>query len=80
MAVFAVWRNCMKLRREKRCQATPAMLVGLLERTLTAADVLAKRLFVSHFELPSLWDDYYWRRVETRALAVNRGHDLKYAT
>jgi transposase-like protein len=79
MAVFQVWRNCMKLRRERRCQATPAMLVGVLGEVLTATQVLIKRLFVSHFTLPALWDDYYWRRVRTRALAVNRGHELKYA-
>jgi len=79
MAVFTVWRNCMKLRREKRCLATPAMLVGRLERPLKAPDVLQKRLFVSHVQLPPLWDDYYWRRVPTRALAVNRRHELTYA-
>jgi transposase-like protein len=80
LAVFTVWRNCMKLRREKRCRSTPAMLVGLVERLLGAADVLARRLFVTQFRLPALWDDYYWRRVQTRALVVNRGHALTYAT
>ena len=79
MAIFLVWRNYIKLRREKRCRSTPAMLMGLLDRPWTEADVLARRLFVWQIELPPLWDDYYWRRVETRALKVNRRHDLKYA-
>jgi transposase-like protein len=79
LAIFVVWRNCIKLRRERRCRETPAMRKGLLERRLTEEDVLGRRLFVGHFELPPLWDDYYWRRVATRVLPVNRRHTLKYA-
>ena len=79
LAIFLVWRNYIKLRREKRCGQTPAMAMGLLERRLTEKEVLGRRLFVSHVELPALWADYYWRRVETRVLKVNRRHELKYA-
>ena len=79
MAIFLVWRNYIKLRREKRCRSTPAMLKGLTDHPLTEEEVLSTRLFVWHFELPGLWADYYWRRVETRALKVNRRHELKYA-
>ena len=79
MAIFLVWRNYIKLRRERRCEQTPAMLIGLVERRLTEEDVLTRRLFVSHFVLPPLWEDYYWRRVETRTLRVNRRHELRYA-
>ena len=79
LAIFVVWRNCIKLRREKRCRETPAMLRGLLDRRLTEEEVLGRRLFVSQVELPQSWDDYYWRRVETRVLKVNRRHRLKYA-
>jgi hypothetical protein len=37
-----------------------------------------------HFLRPGLhpsplWDDYYWRRVKTRAQEVNLEHELKYA-
>jgi hypothetical protein len=42
-------------------------------------DVLAVRLFVTRMELPAVWDDYYWRRVETVAQQVNRRHELAYA-
>jgi transposase-like protein len=79
LAIFLVWRNYVKLRRERRCQATPAMLLGIVDRRLLEEDVLERRLFVSHFALPPLWEDYYWRRVVTRVLPVNRRHELKYA-
>ena len=78
LAIFLVWRNYIKLRREKRCRSTPAMLLGLTKRALTEQQILAKRLFVSQIELPPLHGDYYWRRVKTRPLAVNRGHELRY--
>ena len=79
LAIFLVWRNYIKLRREKRCRRTPAMVIGLLDKPLREEEVLARRLFVRQVALPPLWDDYYWRRVTTRALAVNRRHELKYA-
>ncbi len=78
-AIMLVWRNYIKLRRERRCRETPAMLLGLTDRRLKEEDILVKRLFVEQTNLPLLWDDYYWRRVETRPLEVNRRHDLKYA-
>jgi len=43
LAIFLVWRNYIKLRREKRCRSTPAMLLGLTERALTEQEILAKR-------------------------------------
>ena len=79
LAIFLVWRNYIKLRRERRCVATPAMMIGLLDRGLTEEDILARRLFVSRVELSEAWRDYYWRRVRTRPLAVNRVHELKFA-
>ncbi len=79
LAIFLVWRNTIKLRREKRCWSTPAMQIGIATKPLTEEEVLSRRLFVSHIELPPLWDDYYWRRVETRPLKVNRRHKLTYA-
>jgi hypothetical protein len=74
-----VWRNFVKLRWENRCQHTPAMLRGMVDRVLTVPDILARRLFVTHYALSERWSDYYWRRVETTALPVNRRHRLKYA-
>jgi len=79
VAIMLVWRNYIKLRREKRCRQTPAMVIGLLERPLLEEEVLGRRLFVTQMELPARWSDIYWRRLRTRAQAVNRGHALRYA-
>ena len=58
---------------------TPAMERGMLDRRLTAADVLSNRIFIGHIELPDSWRRYYGRLVSTRALSHNRRHTLKYA-
>lgn len=79
VAIMLVWRNYVKLRREKRCRHTPAMLLGLTDRPLTEEEILGRRLFVSRIPLPPSWEAYYWRRVRTRALPVNREHELRYA-
>jgi hypothetical protein len=79
VAIMLVWRNYVKLRREKRCRQTPAMLEGLCDRPLTEEEILARRLFVTRIVLPALWVEYYWRRVRTRVLEVNREHELRYA-
>lgn len=79
LAILLVWRNCIKRRWEKGCPKTAAMELGLLDRPLSEADVLVVRLFVTRMELPAVWGDYYWRRVETVAQGVNRRHELAYA-
>jgi hypothetical protein len=79
LATFVVWRNCVQWRREKRRRETPAMVAGWCARKLTPLDVLRRRLFVSQTELPPRWREYYWGRVETPALKINRRHELKRA-
>ena len=82
MALFAVWRNWIKAfseRARKREKETPAMRLGLAERALTPEDVLSERLFPSLIRLPEPWTSYYWRRVHTRAIPRERGHERKYA-
>jgi len=80
LAVFLVWRNYMKGRREKeRGSPTPAMERGLYDRPLTVDYILSARIFRDHVELPGRWADYYDRKVETRALRSNRAHELRYA-
>jgi hypothetical protein len=70
----------MKGRSEKtRLSPSPAMERGMLERRLKYEDVFGERIFRSHIELPPRWAEYYDREVETRALPVNRRHELKYA-
>jgi hypothetical protein len=80
LAVFLVWRNYMKGRREKeRGSPTPAQTRGMLDGRLDIRTLLAQRLFVSRIELPVRWTEYYWRGISTRALPRQRRHELKYA-
>jgi len=79
LAILAVWRNWVQSRWVKRPGETPAMAAGLVNRPLTVQEILKTRLFPSQVQLWPLWEEYYWRRVQTPALGVNRGHELKYA-
>jgi len=79
LAVFQVWRNYIKRRREKGPRITSAMLLGLARRPWHLEDLLKERLFVQKLRVPDRWQAYYRREVVTRALAVNRVHKLTYA-
>ena len=80
LAIFLVWRNYMKGRREKeRASPTPAMVKGLADQPLGVEAILDGRIFRTNMELPPRWAEYYDRKVETRALEVNRRHELSYA-
>ena len=82
MALFAVWRNWITWfsdRARKPEKETPAMRLGLVERALTAEDVLSERLFPSQVRLPEPWASYYWRRVRTRVMPRQRQHRRRYA-
>jgi hypothetical protein len=79
LAVFLVWRNYLKCFSERKRDATPAMRLGLLQRPLTVAELLAERRFPSHAALPSRWAEYYWRSVPTRQIPNGRRHQLTYA-
>jgi transposase-like protein len=80
LAIFLVWRNYIKGRREKDRQSpTPAMARGMLDRRLRVQDVLSGRIFRSHVDLPPRWSEYYDRAVETPVLGRNLRHELKMA-
>ena len=80
LAVLLVWRNYMQGRREKsRSSPTPAMARGMVDRRLTAEDILAERLFASRIALPDRWGLYYARKVRTRGRTQQRTHALTYA-
>jgi len=80
LAIFLVWRNYMKKRREKiRGCPTPAMVRGMTSRVYNVDDVLAGRIFEGHVSLPARWTRYYRRTIVTRALWPQRTHSLKYA-
>ena len=78
-ATFVVWWNYMRRRWEKRGRASPGMLCGLTTHLLSVEEVLGGRIFRSRVELPARWGAYYDGLVETRALGVNRRHELKLA-
>jgi transposase-like protein len=80
LAIFLVWRNYMKGRREKqRGSPTPAMARRMVLRPLEVKDILEQRIFRTRMELPARWAAYYDRAVQTPALGVNRRHELSYA-
>jgi hypothetical protein len=79
LTIFQVWRNYIKRRWEKGRDESAAMCKGLVRRRLSIKDVLERRLFREHVELPRRWSLYYERRVRTAALPVNCVHRLTYA-
>ena len=80
LAVFAVWRNAVKRRRERRAAETAAMAAGVLDRPLRWTEILRSRRFPRRKLLPGPWWSYYWRRVRTSVLGHRQTtHDLKYA-
>ena len=80
LAVFLVWRNYVKRRREKdRLSPSPAMVQGLFDRRLRFEEIFSERLFRDHTELPDRWSDYYGGKVKTRALKINSEHTLSFA-
>jgi len=80
LAIFLVWRNYIKGRREKkRGSPTPAMCRGMAARRVETRELLSRRLFYDHTALPERWRFYYRRLVLTRALGNQRTHQLKYA-
>ena len=79
MAIFAVWRNYVKSRSERRRDAPPGVAIGAIARRLTLGDVLRERLFPWRTPLRGwLWDCYFGR-IPTRCLPELRTHRLRYA-
>jgi len=80
MGNFLVWRNYVKVRREKKPNGpTPAMERGMFDSSLTVEEIFSGRIFRDHIELPDRWSDYYDGKIVTRVLPTNRTHDLIYA-
>jgi hypothetical protein len=80
LAVFTVWRNAIKHRREKKPGETAAMRAGVLEEPIGWPAVFRHRLFPRPALLPGRWWSYYWRRVITPILGDRQAaHRLRYA-
>ena len=79
-AVFTVWRNCIKRRQENGPRRSAAMVLGLLDRLLTWGQVLRRRWFPAHVDLPQTWVGYYWREVKTKVFGDRQAvHACTYA-
>ena len=78
--LFAVWRNFVKRRSERRPdERCPAMLVGLVNRRVLWKELLARRLFPGRTTLSSSWSAIYRRELITPAVGRNLRHDLVHA-
>ena len=74
LAIFLVWRNYMKGRREKeRGSPTPAQARGTMDHRFGVRELLARRLFVSQIRLPERWLQYYWRTDRARGFCPASG-------
>jgi len=78
-AVFAAWRNFVKMRWENDCRQTPAMLAGLTDHGWTIEEILDERIFLADVELPASWARYHERAVVTPAVGRNRTKVTKRA-
>jgi hypothetical protein len=59
MAVFVVWRNYLKGRKERiRCSPPPTQTRGTLDHRIGVTELLERRLFISRVELPERWAEY----------------------
>ena len=79
LALLQVWRNFIKPFSEQHGGGTPAQRLGLFDRALTVKEILRRRLFPSHMEMPVRLMDYYRRDVITPALGRQRLHHLRFA-
>ncbi len=77
--LLLVWRNYVKSCSERTRDRSPAMRLGLGARRLALHEVLRHRLFVTRMHPPGRWQDYYWRRIATRAIPTGRAHRRVFA-
>jgi transposase-like protein len=78
-AIWAVWRNFMKSRSENRRDEPPAVLLGLLPRSLDVRELLSERRFPWRHALGPWLERCYFARIPTRAIGRCRSHTLTYA-
>jgi hypothetical protein len=79
VAVFAVWVNFQKSRSEKRRDATPAQVLGVVNHRLSTREILERRLFPTRIPLPEPWQGYYAGQVATRARRCAASPRRRYA-
>lgn len=78
--LFAVWRNFIKGRSERKPDpSTPAMRLGLAREPWSWARVLSRRQFADRVGLAGVWRELYRREWITPVLASNTRHALRLA-
>ena len=78
-AIWLVWRNYVKSRSENHVTEPPGVALGLIEKRLSAKQILRRRLFPGQMELPPWVKRCYEGRIPTRRLERIRVHQAKYA-
>jgi hypothetical protein len=80
VAVWLVWRNYIKARSERRRDAPPAVVIGVMSRGWSVKEVLRSRLFPWREARLTGWlERCYHAQIPTRSLSRCREHRLKYA-
>jgi len=78
-AMLAAWRNFVKPFSENHGGGTPAMRIGLRDRPMAIRELLKWRLFPARVGLPTVWENYYGRRIPTNRIPNPRQHRLRLA-
>ena len=79
-AIWAVWRNFVKSRSERRRDEPPGVALGLIEKRLTVREILQERRMPWRYELHGWLERCYFGRIPTRRIPNTRNHSLRYAT
>jgi transposase-like protein len=79
MAIWTVWRNFIKDTSENRKTPPPAVGLGLTQRAMTVAEVLAERFFPEDVGLSGWLSRCYIGQIATRAIRKCRSHEAVYA-
>ena len=78
-AIWAVWRNFVKSSSERARSAPPAVTLGIVPERLSVDEILSQRLFPSQVGIRGRVAACYGGRIQTRCIARNRTHELRYA-
>lgn len=79
-ALFLLWRNDVKPRREKVGGETAAMAAGLATVPLGWEEFVRRRLFPRRRDLPGPTWSFYWAKVKTAIFGRGqREHRARYA-
>lgn len=76
--IWALWRNFMASRREKRPGDTPAQLAGVATRRLTFEEIFEWRELPEAVSLPEPWDRQIQRKILTPVVGKNTTHDAEF--